>query len=340
MEFSANQIAGFLKGTVEGDPDVKVNNVSKIEEGKEGTLTFLANPKYTPYIYTTGASVVIVNKDFVPQQSINATLIRVDDAYQAFATLMRMLDRPKPDSTGIKNSASIDGSAVIGEGTSVGEFTVIGKNVSVGNNVYIHPQVFIGDGARIGDNTMIYPGVKIYRECVIGNRCILHSGVIIGSDGFGFAPVDGKGYNKIPQLGNVILEDDVEIGSNTTIDRATMGSTIIREGVKLDNLIQVAHNVEIGAHTVIAAQTGISGSTKIGSRCMIGGQVGIVGHITIADDVKIGAQSGIEASITIPGAMIMGSPGIEASKARRNYIHWKKLDEIVRKVYSLEKKLL
>jgi UDP-3-O-[3-hydroxymyristoyl] glucosamine N-acyltransferase len=340
MEFTARQIAGFLKGTVEGDPEIKVHNVSKIEEGQPGTLTFLANPKYMPFIYTTSASVVVVSQTFIAQQEIKATLIRVEDAYQAFATLLRMFDKSKPGFSGIKPTAVIDTSSVTGEGTSVGDYTVIGKNVRIGSNVFIYPQVFIGDDVEIGDDTIVYPGVRVYHQCKIGKRCILHSGVVIGSDGFGFAPVDGQGYQKIPQLGNVVLEDFVEIGSNTTIDRATMGSTIIREGVKLDNLIQVAHNVEIGKHTVIAAQTGISGSTKIGSRCMIGGQVGIIGHITIADDVKIGAGSGIEASITTPGATMLGAPAIEASKARRNFIHWRKLDEIVKKVYSIEKKLL
>ena len=339
MEFTAAQIAGVLNGTVEGNPDVKVSNLSKIDEGKPGTLTFLANPKYTHYIYSTRASVILVNSDFTATQALTGTLIRVTDAYSSFATLMEMFNKAKKVNPGISNQAFISPSAVLGKGVSVGEFSFIGKNVQLGNNVLIHPQVFIGDNVTIGDESIIYPGVRIYHECVIGKNCTLHSGVVVGSDGFGFAPLAGTSYQKIPQLGNVILEDHVEIGSNTTIDRATLGSTMIRNGVKLDNLIQVGHNAEIGENTVIAAQTGISGSTRIGKNCMIGGQVGIVGHITIADNVKIGAGSGIEASITTDGAIMLGSPAIEISKARRNFIHWRNLDEIVRKVYSIEKQL-
>ena len=339
MEFTATQIAGFLKGTIEGDPDIKVSNLSKIDDGKPGTLTFLANPKYTPFVYTTDASVIVVNSDFAATQPLKATVIRVADAYSAFATLLEMFDQSKSGSTGISAQASIDSTARLGENVSVGEFTVIGKNVVIGKSSVIHSQVYIGDNVTIGDHFLVYPGVRIYRDCVIGARCTLHSGVVVGSDGFGFAPVSGNNYQKIPQLGNVILEDNVEIGSNTTIDRATLGSTIIRNGVKLDNLIQIGHNAEIGENTVIAAQSGISGSTKIGKNCMIGGQVGIVGHITIADNVKIGAGSGVEASITREGAMMLGAPAIEINKARRNFIHWRNLDEIVRKVYSLEKLL-
>ena len=339
MEFTAAQIAGFLKGTVEGNPDVRVSNLSKIDDGKPGTLTFLANPKYTPYIYTTQASVIVVNEDFVALQPVQGTLIRVADAYSSFATLLEMFDQSKNVNPGISGNAAIASSAIMGENVSVGDFSVIGKDVVIGKNVVIHPQVFIGNNVTIGDQSMLYPGVKIYHDCMIGKNCTLHSGVVIGSDGFGFAPVADNNYQKIPQLGNVILEDNVEIGSNTTIDRATLGSTIIRRGVKLDNLIQVGHNAEIGENTVIAAQSGISGSTKIGKNCMIGGQVGIVGHITIADDVKIGAGSGIEASITQAGAMMLGAPAIEISKARRNFIHWRNFDEIVRKIYSIEKQL-
>jgi UDP-3-O-[3-hydroxymyristoyl] glucosamine N-acyltransferase len=339
MEFTAAQIAGFLNGTVEGNPEEKVFNLSKIDEGKPGTLTFLANPKYTPYIYTTLASVVVVNHDFVALQEVRGTLIRVADAYSSFATLLEMFDQSKAGNTGISEHAVVDTSAELGANVSVGEFVVIRKNTVIGKNVIIHAQVFIGNNVHIGDNSILYPGVKVYHDCLIGASCTLHSGVVIGSDGFGFAPVAGNNYQKIPQLGNVILEDQVEIGSNTTIDRATLGSTIIRRGVKLDNLIQVGHNAEIGENTVIAAQTGISGSTKIGRNCMIGGQVGIVGHITIADDVKIGAGSGIEASILQEGAIMLGAPAIEINKARRNFIHWRNFDEIVRKVYSIEKKL-
>jgi len=337
MEFSAAQIAGFLHGTIEGDPEVKVSNLSKIDDGKPGTLTFLANPKYTPYIYTTRASVIIVNNDFTASQPITSTLIRVADAYSSFATLLEMFNLSQTGNTGISPHAIIDPSAKLGDKVSVGEFSVIGKNVVIGSNVVIHPQVYIGNNVVIGDNSVFYPGVKVYRDCLIGSSCTLHSGVVVGSDGFGYAPLAGNQYQKIPQLGNVIIEDNVEVGSNTTIDRATLGSTIIRKGVKLDNLIQVGHNTEIGENTVIAAQTGISGSTKIGRNCMIGGQVGIVGHLNIADNVKIGAGSGVEHSITKEGAIVLGAPAIEISKARKNFIHWRNLDEIVRLVYRLEK---
>ncbi len=340
MEFTAAQIAGFLNGTVEGNPEEKVFNLSKIDEGKPGTMTFLANPKYTPHIYTTGASVIVVNADFSGTQAITRTLIRVDDAYSAFATILEMFDQSQSGNTGISNLASIAPSVKLGENVSIGEFSVIGKNVVLGDNVVIHPQVFIGNNVTIGDHSRLYPGVKVYHNSVIGTHCILHSGVVIGSDGFGFAPIADNKYQKIPQLGNVIIEDNVEIGSNTTIDRATLGSTIIRMGVKLDNLIQVGHNAEIGENTVIAAQTGISGSTKIGKNCQIGGQVGIAGHLTIADNVKIAPSSGIEASITKEGVIMLGTPiALEISKARRNYIHWRNLDEIVKKIYSIEKQL-
>jgi len=339
MEFTAAQIAGFLKGTVEGNPDEKVSNLSKIDEGEPGTLTFLANPKYTPYIYSTRATVIVVNTDFAATQAVSGTLIRVADAYSAFATLLEMFDQSKSGNTGISKQASISPTATLGKNVSVGEFSFIGKNVVIGDNVIIHPQVFIGNNVTIGADSLLYPGVKVYHDCILGDHCTLHAGVVVGSDGFGFAPVAGNNYQKIPQLGNVILEEYVEIGSNTTVDRATLGSTIIRKGVKLDNLIQIGHNAEIGENTVIAAQTGISGSTKIGKNCMIGGQVGIIGHITIADNVKIGAGSGVEASITRDGAMMLGAPAIEIGKARRNFIHWRNLDEIVRKVYNLEKQL-
>jgi UDP-3-O-[3-hydroxymyristoyl] glucosamine N-acyltransferase len=339
MEFTASQIAGFLNGTIEGNPEVKVSGLSKIDDSTSGTLTFLANPKYTPYIYTTNASVIVVNHDFTPLQEIRGTLIRVADAYSAFATLLDMFNKQPRPYTGVSDRTVIDPSAVIGEHSSVGAFTVIGKNVTIGKNAFIQSQVFIGNDVSIGDNVIIYPCVTVYHNSIIGARCTFHSGVVIGSDGFGFAPLAGSNYQKIPQLGNVIVEDDVEIGSNTTIDRATLGSTIIRRGVKLDNLVQVAHNVEIGENTVIAAQTGISGSTRIGRNCMIGGQVGIVGHITVADDVKIGAGSGVETSITQPGTIVLGAPAIEIGKARRNFIHWRNLDEIVRKVFALEKQM-
>jgi len=340
MEFTATQIAEFLKGTVEGNPGEKVSNLSKIEEGTPGTLTFLANPKYTPYIYTTKASVIIVNAGFTATQPVPGTLIRVDDAYAAFATLMGMFGGTRQEQRIISSLSFIDPSATMGANVAVGEFVVIGRDAVIGSGVTIHPQVFIGPKVSVGDNTILYPGVKIYHDCVIGAGCTLHSGAVVGSDGFGFAPDATNVYRKIPQLGNVILEDNVEVGSNTTIDRATLGSTVIRRGVKLDNLIQIAHNVEIGENTVIAAQSGISGSTKIGRNCMIGGQVGIVGHLTIADEVKIGAGSGVEGNITIKGAIMLGAPAIEITRARRNFIHWRNLDDLVKKVYAIEKTLI
>ncbi|MCK9423367.1 MAG: UDP-3-O-(3-hydroxymyristoyl)glucosamine N-acyltransferase [Bacteroidales bacterium] len=339
MEFTAIQIAALLNGTIEGDPDIKVSTLSKIDESLPDSLTFLTNPKYNSYIYSTKASIVLVNQDFIVTQAIGATLIRVENAYASFARLLEMFSKSKNDQIGISAKASISSSATLGTGVSVGDFTYISDRVSIGDNVHIHPQVYIGPHVTIDENTLIYPGVKIYSDCIIGKNCILHSGVVIGSDGFGFAPQPDNNYQKIPQLGNVVLEENVEVGSNTTIDRATLGSTIIHQGVKLDNLIQVAHNVEIGENTVIAAQTGISGSTRIGKNCMIGGQVGIVGHIIIADNVKIGAGSGVERSILQEGAAMLGAPAIEAGKARRNFIHWRKLDEIVRKVYTIEKQV-
>ncbi len=337
MEFSAAQIAGLIDGTIEGDPEIKLSNLSKIEEGQPGALTFLANPKYTPFLYTTKASAVVVSRDFIPVQAVAPTLIRVDNAYASFAKLMELFKQAENTKTGVAPGAVVSPSARMGSHVSIGEMVYIGDEVVIGDHVVVHPQVYIGPGVKIGNNTLLHPGVKIYAGCVIGNDCILHSGVVIGSDGFGFAPTEDNRYQKIPQLGNVVLEDCVEVGSNSTIDRATMGSTILRRGVKLDNLIQVAHNVEIGENTVIAAQTGISGSTRIGKNCMIGGQVGIVGHIIIADNVKIGAGSGVEASILKEGATMLGAPAIEAGKARRNFIHWRRLDEIVRTVNTLEK---
>ncbi len=337
MDFTALQIAGFLNGTVEGDPGVKVSNLSKIEDGLPGTMTFLSNTRYAPHLYTTCASIVVVNNDFPVTQPVAATMIRVADAYSAFARLLEMFHSTDSNKKGISEQASVHASAVLGDNAYVGEFTVLGENTKIGRNVKIYPQVFIGDNVTIGDDCIFYPGVKVYHNCIIGNSCTFHSGVVIGSDGFGFAPQQDNNYHKIPQVGNVIVEDHVEIGSNTTIDRATLGSTFIRRGVKLDNLIQVGHNAEIGENTVIAAQAGISGSTKIGKNCMIGGKVGIIGHITIADNVKIGAGSGIEHSITKEGAILLGAPAIEIGKARKNFIHWRNLDEIVKTVYRLEK---
>ncbi|MCB2222195.1 MAG: UDP-3-O-(3-hydroxymyristoyl)glucosamine N-acyltransferase [Bacteroidetes bacterium] len=339
MEFTANQIASVINGTVEGNPDVKVNYVSKIEEGKAGTITFLANPKYTQYIYETAASIVIVNRDFSAEKAIAATLIRVDDAYLAFAKLLDYYNKIKLDKSGISKQAYIADSASIGKDCYIGEFAFIGDNVKIGHNTKIYPQVYIGDNVVVGDNTTLYPGVKIYSDNRVGSDCIIHAGVVVGSDGFGFAPQTESDYTKVAQIGNVIIEDKVEIGANTTIDRATLGSTIIRKGVKLDNLIQIAHNVEIGEHTVISAQTGISGSTKIGKFCMIGGQVGIINHITIADEVKIAAQSGIGKSLLKKGEIVQGSPAFDISKYRRAYIHFRNLENIKNKLDEMDKKL-
>ena len=338
MKFTARQIADVIQGRIEGDPEVTVSRLSKIEEGEPGTISFLANPKYTHYIYSTGASVVIVNDSFRPEHPLDCTLIRVEDAYSAFARLLEVYNQIKSDKRGISPHASIAASTTIGEGAYVGEFSCIGENVKIGANVRIHPQVFIGDNAVIGDNTTLHPGVRVYSDIIIGNNCTVHSGVVIGSDGFGFAPQSDNNYKKIAQIGNVIIEDDVEIGANTTIDRATLGSTIIRRGVKLDNLIQIAHNVEIGENTVIAAQTGISGSTKIGRNCMIAGQVGITGHLVIGNEVKIGAQSGISTNLK-DGTTVLGSPAFDIVKYRKSYVLFRNLPGIADRLNELERKI-
>jgi UDP-3-O-[3-hydroxymyristoyl] glucosamine N-acyltransferase len=339
MEFTAAIIAGFLKGEIDGNPDVKVNTVAKIEEGHAGALSFLANPKYEHYIYSTGSSVVLVNKSFVPSAKINATLIKVDNAYEAFASLLRLVDQSRPRKKGIHPAAVIETSAQIGKDAYIGPYSYIGENCIIGDGCSVYPHVYIGDSTKIGDNCILYPGVTVYHECIIGNSCIIHAGSVIGSDGFGFAPQSENVYMKIPQLGNVILEDLVEIGSNTTIDRATMGSTIIRRGVKLDNLIQIGHNVEVGENTVMAAQTGISGSTKVGKNCMFGGQVGLSGHIKIANGVKIGAQAGIAGDVKDENATIIGTPAIEFRQFLKSSVIFKKLPEMKVKVDTLEKEL-
>ncbi|MDR2621186.1 MAG: UDP-3-O-(3-hydroxymyristoyl)glucosamine N-acyltransferase [Dysgonamonadaceae bacterium] len=340
MEFSAREIANILQGKIEGDEQVKVSNFSKIEEGKPGTLTFLANLKYTNYIYETQASIVLVNADFVPEKKLPSTLtlIRVPDAYVALASLMEWVEKGKNHKRGIESPAYISPSAnLTPETVYVGAFAYIGENAGLGKNVEIYPHAYIGDNVTIGDDTIIYSGVKIYAGCKIGKRCIIHAGAVIGADGFGFAK-EGDNYKKIPQLGNVRIEDDVEIGANTTVDRAVMDSTIIRKGVKLDNLIQVAHNVEIGENTVIAAQTGISGSTKIGKNCMIGGQVGMSGHIKIGDNVNIGAQAGILSSIE-PGKSILGSPAFDVTDFFRSSVDFQKLPEMYRTTGQLQKEI-
>lgn len=335
MEFSAKQIADLLNGQIEGNADAKVTKLSKIEEGVEGSISFLANPKYTQYIYTTKASLVIVNTDLVLTAPVSATLIRVDSAENAFAKLLEMYNQIKLNKTGISKMAAIAESATVGKNVYAGEFAVVGENVKIGNNVKIYPQVFIGDNAVIGDNTTLFAGVKIYSETQIGKGCIIHSGTVIGSDGFRFNPQNDN--QKIPQIGNVIIEDKVEIGANCAIDRATLGSTILRKGVKFDNLIHIAHNVEIGENTYIAANCVVAGSTKIGKNCMFSGQVGIIGHLTIADNTMITAQSGISKSISNKGEVYMGSPAFEAGKYRKAYIHFRNLDDLVKRVGKLEK---
>ncbi|NQU52718.1 MAG: UDP-3-O-(3-hydroxymyristoyl)glucosamine N-acyltransferase [Bacteroidetes bacterium] len=339
MNFKAKDIAAFLNGEVDGNGDVEVTNVSKIEEGKPGTLAFLANIKYESFIYSTLASVVLVNKSFVPKNKINATLIKVEDAYESFASLLDLYVQSKSSAkTGIEQPSFIDTSASTGEDIYVGAFAYVGKNTKIGNNVKIYPQVHIGDNVTVGDNCIIYAGVKIYDDCVIGSSCILHAGVVIGSDGFGFAPQKDDIYKKIPQIGNVVLEDNVEIGANSTVDCGTMGSTIIRKGVKLDNLVQVAHNCEIGENTVIAALAGISGSSKIGKNCQIGGQVGFAGHLTIGDDVLIGAQSGVSKSVK-SNEMIFGSPAFNLKDCMKSISIYKNLPELRGEVIQLQKEI-
>ncbi len=341
MEFSAGQIAQLLGGTVEGDESVTVNNLSKIEEGKPNTLSFLANPKYTEYIYTTGASIVIVSNKFEAEKPLpdTCTLIRVEEPYQSFAVLLDQYNQLKNNKSGISPHSAVASSASLGANCYVGNYVSIGENVSIGDNVKIHPGCTIGDGVSIGSDTILFSNVAVYADCIIGKACTLHSGTIIGGDGFGFAPNSENNYSKVPQIGNVVIEDYVEIGANSCIDRATLGSTIIRKGVKLDNLIQIAHNVEIGENTVIAAQSGVAGSTKIGKNCMIGGQVGIVGHLTIADGVKIAAQSGIGHSIKNEGEVVQGSPAFSIGDYRRSYVMFRSLPSIKAKIDELEKEI-
>jgi UDP-3-O-[3-hydroxymyristoyl] glucosamine N-acyltransferase len=339
MEFTAGQIADLLGGTIEGDANAKVNRLAKIEEGEPGSLTFLANKKYEEYIYKTQASLVVVNNSFVPEFPLHTTLIRVEDAYKSFAVLLDTYNKISQNKVGRENPHTIASSAKIGANPYIGSFVYVGENSVLGDDVKLYPGVYIGDNVTIGSNTTLFAGVKVYSESRIGSNCRIHSGVVIGGDGFGFAPQDDANYVKVAQIGNVIIEDHVEIGSNTTIDRATLGSTIIRKGVKLDNLIQVAHNVEIGEHTVIAAQTGIAGSTKIGRFCMIGGQVGIVGHLVIADKVKIAAQSGIGSSITKEGEIVQGSPAFGIGDYKKSYVGFRKLPEILARLEDLEKQV-
>ena len=338
MKFTAAQIAGILQGEVVGNPNAEVYKLAKIEEGTEGSLTFLANPKYNNYIYSTQATVTIVNKTFEVEHEITTTLIKVEDAYQSFSQLLEYYNQVKLMKSGIEQPSVISENVTYGSDLYLGSFCYVGKNVTIGKNVKIYPNSFIGDNVTIGDDCIFFAGVRIYSETVIGNNCIVHSGSIIGSDGFGFAPQENGSYRKIPQIGNVIIEDDVEIGACTTIDRATLGSTIIRKGVKLDNHIQVAHNVEIGENTVIAAQTGIAGTTKIGKNCMIGGQVGFAGHLVIGDGVKIQAQSGIGKNLEA-GEVVQGSPAFNYGDFAKSFVHFRNLPKIVTDIEELKNKI-
>ncbi|MDR3695702.1 UDP-3-O-(3-hydroxymyristoyl)glucosamine N-acyltransferase [Mucilaginibacter sp.] len=337
MQFTAHELGLMLNGTVEGDPLVPVNQLAKIEEARAGSLSFLANPKYEQYLYTTEASVVIINNDQVLAEPVKSTLIRVPNAYSAITVLLEKYNTLKLNKTGVEQPSFIHPTAMVGENAYVGAFAYVGPNVKIGNNCKIYPGCYIADDVILGDNVTLFPGVKIYFDCILGNNVIIHSGTIIGADGFGFAPAGDGTYAKISQIGNVIIEDDVEIGSNTTVDRATMGSTIIRKGVKLDNLIQIAHNVEIGSNTVVAAQTGISGSTKIGESCIIGGQVGVVGHITLAKGTQIQAQSGISRTITEENKKWMGSPATPYTDHMRSQIVTQRLPALERRIDELEK---
>jgi len=334
MEFTTGQIAELLGGTIEGNSDVKITSLSKIEEGVPGSISFLANPAYTHYIYDTKASLVIVNSDFQPTSAISATLIRVPSAEKAFAKLLEMYNQVKLNKVGISKQAYISEKASVGENLYVGEFAVVSDGAKIGNNVKIYPQVYIGDNVIVGDNTTLYAGVKLYSDTVVGRDCIIHSGTVIGSDGFRFATQDNT---KVPQIGNVVIEDDVEIGANCAIDRATLGSTILRKGVKFDNLVHIAHNVEVGERSYLAAANVIAGSTKIGKGCMFSGQVGIVGHLNIADNTIITAQSGISKSITKAGEVYMGSPAFDANKYRKAFIHFRNLDSIAQRLSAVEK---
>jgi len=338
MKFTAEQIAGILEGTVVGDPNIEVSKLSKIEEGTKGSLTFLANPKYKSYIYKTEASITIVNSDFESEEKLSTTLIKVDDAYGAFTKLLEYYNQIKLNKSGIEQPSFVSDSAKIGSDIYIGAFTYIGENVTIGHNVKLFPNAYVGDNVIIGDNSIIFSGGKVYSDCVIGNNCVINSGAIIGADGFGFAPIENGEYAKVPQIGNVIIEDYVDIGAGTTIDRATLGATIIRSGVKLDNQIQIAHNVEIGKNTVIAAQTGVAGSTKIGEGCQIGGQVGIAGHLTIGNNVKVQAQSGIGRNVK-DNEILQGSPSFGYSDWNKSYVYFKNLPKLVKTINELEKKV-
>ncbi|WP_444092439.1 UDP-3-O-(3-hydroxymyristoyl)glucosamine N-acyltransferase [Bacteroides sp.] len=337
MEFSAKQIAAFIQGEIIGDENATVHTFAKIEEGIPGAISFLSNPKYTPYIYETEASIVLVNKDFTPEQEVKATLIKVDNAYESLAKLLNLYEMSKPKRTGIAPRAYVAETAKIGKDVYIAPFACIGDHAEVGDNTVIHPHATVGGGAKIGSNCILYANATVYHDCRVGNNCILHAGCVIGADGFGFAPTP-QGYEKIPQIGIVILEDNVEVGANTCIDRATMGATVIHSGVKLDNLIQIAHNDEIGSHTVMAAQVGIAGSTKVGEWCMFGGQVGIAGHLKIGNQVNLGAQSGVPGNIK-SGSQLIGTPPMELKQYFKASIAQKSLPEMQIELRNLRKEI-
>lgn len=337
MEFSAKQIAEFIQGTIVGDENATVHTFAKIEEGMPGAISFLSNPKYTHYIYDTQSSIVLVNKDFEPEKEIKATLIKVDNAYESLAKLLNLYEMSKPKKTGIDPLAYIAPTAKIGKNVYIAPFACVGDNAEIGDNTSLHPHATVGSGAKIGNNCILYPHATVYHDCRVGNNCTLHAGSVVGADGFGFAP-SPEGYEKIPQIGITILEDNVEIGANTCIDRATMGATVIRKGVKLDNLIQIAHNVEVGSHTVMASQVGVAGSTKIGEWCMFGGQVGVAGHITVGNRVNMGAQSGVNGSVK-DGKQLIGTPPIEFKNYFKSSAVFKKLPDMYLELASLKKEL-
>ncbi len=339
MEFTAGYIANFLGGYVEGDSAVVLREVAEIADGHVGALSFLANPKYEHYLYTTASSAVLVNKTLSLKEPVRTTLIRVDDAYGSLARLLTMLDSERPRRRGVAPQAVVAESATPGEGDDVGPFSVIGENVVVGSGVEIYPHCYVGEGCVIGEGTTLYPRVTLYSNCEVGSHCILHSGAVIGADGFGFAATADGAYEKIPQIGRVRIADHVEIGANTTVDRAALGLTQIEEGVKIDNLVQVAHNVQIGEHTVIAAQSGIAGSTRVGAHCLFGGQVGLVGHIEIADGVQLGAQSGVPNSIRQPGEKYMGTPALPVRTYHRSVAVYKQLHELYQEVNRMREQL-
>lgn len=336
MEYTASQIAEILNGSIVGDKNARVSTLSKIEEATEGSLAFLANPKYTPFVYSTKASITLVSENFQPEKKISTTLIKVSDPYQSFTKMLNQFNGSAKELIGIHSHSVIDPSASLGKNVYVGPFTVVHASVKIGDNVKIHDHVIIESGVVIGDNTTIFSGTKILSHSEIGANCIFHSNVVIGSDGFGFSPKADGSYEKIPQTGSVLIEDDVEIGANTTIDRATLGQTIIRKGVKLDNLIQIAHNVEIGSHTVIAAQSGVAGSSKVGSHCVIGGQVGIAGHLKIGDRVQIQAKTGVLRNLK-DGEKVMGFPAIDYRSYNKSYVHFKNLPKHIETLHKLQK---